>query len=172
MVKPEASLNQNEGQNTNVTDFLIKVRYNTVKNLKNINYHYQSGKQLSWEPYSLWGNSVNLTWSKLQWSDASGAVRSDKTQYNVLVTKNERARLDSMCSLREDISSQFVSKRLKTNETSIILENMMPDTKYYINVFGKFKIGPDHEEEIVPYEPMVLYIEPEGGMLSVNNGKL
>jgi len=44
-----------------------------------------------------------------------------------------------------------------TNETSIIVKKIEPDTKYYMNVFGFFKTTSDQESEVVPYEVIEIY---------------
>ncbi len=69
---------------------------------KNVNYQFQSGKELSYSDYSLWGNTLNLTWGKVLWSDVMGGVRSPDITYTVIVAKSKRFRLDSMCALRQN----------------------------------------------------------------------
>jgi LPXTG-motif cell wall-anchored protein len=54
-------------------------------------------------------------------------------------------------------------KQYETNLTNAIVQDIEPGNRYYVNVFAVFKTSKDLEDEIVPYEPMELYIEPETG---------
>lgn len=47
----------------------------------------------------------NVTWGNVYYSDIGGIImKAEETVYHVIVTKNPRARLDSICAIRKEMA--------------------------------------------------------------------
>ena len=104
--------------------------------MKNVQYEIQYNGQLS---TVIGENALNVTWGKIYYSDMSGKLTSSQgTTYQVIVTKEPRAKLDSICALRKE--SKFVTASFETKEQFYHFEKPVPGERYYINVIAKTKL--------------------------------
>jgi hypothetical protein len=141
LVRPETEMKE-DADKTNIfkiSEYFIKVKYNLHHQMRNVNYHFQGNNKLNYQDYSQWFNTANVTWSKIMWYDSMGGVRFADANYKLLVTKSSKVRLDSMCALRQNITSRIHIKQYETNLTNAIVKEIVPGTRYYMNVFAEFR---------------------------------
>lgn len=60
----------------------------------------------------------------------------DDVTYHLIVTKELRARLDTICALRRDIISQNGYEDFETENEHFLFKNGVPGDKYLINVLA------------------------------------
>jgi hypothetical protein len=112
---------------------------------------------------------VLLNWNPLLWSNYFNAIdeRGEGVSYTVVITKDQRARLDSQCALRKEVSTKFiVSSFEEQNTTSFFMKTPLEGQIFYVNVIAKVQI-PGDEPDIVPYTSRQIVITAPGSSLSL-----
>jgi hypothetical protein len=141
------------------TDFILKVKHNLETSKKNTEFHPMDDGKLFYEIAEVDGKTkLKISWGELYYTDSKNQIQKADAEYHVIVTKDERARLDSICALRKDVSKQYVSGVFTTNDTEYLFASPLPGEKYYINVLAKTKDQGLQEGDIVPYHPITFYI--------------
>jgi hypothetical protein len=110
---------------------------------------------------------VDLKWGHLYYSDFSQNVHyGEGVNYTVIATKDKRARLDTQCVLRKEVSSRYIMANFDT-EGQNKFNFKMPNAgeRYYVNVIAKVSSQFEEEAEFIPYKPTELYI-PSRSFLS------
>ncbi len=90
----------------------------------------------------------------------------ERVNYTVVASKDPRARLDSQCVMRKEVSAKFVMAQFETaNRNTFIFKTPVAGEKYYVNVIARVQSPEEDEAELIPYQPIELYI-PEKTFLS------
>ena len=67
-------------------------------------------------------------------------MNSEVVNYVVAVTKDKRTRLDSICTLKKEVSQKYVVAFFDTNQTEYEFKNRILGQRYYINVMAMVKM--------------------------------
>jgi hypothetical protein len=106
---------------------------------------------------------IDLKWGHLYYTDQFANVHYGDTavNYTVIATKDKRARLDTQCALRKEISAHFVMASFDVeNQNKFNFKMPIPGERYYVNVIAKVKSEMEEEAELIPYKPIEIYIPP------------
>lgn len=103
---------------------------------------------------------VDLKWGHLYYSDFAGNGHyGEGVNYTVIATKDKRARLDTQCVLRKEVSSSYIMASFNTdNQNKFNFKMPVAGERYYVNVIAKVKSQSDEEADFIPYKPIELFI--------------
>ena len=147
-------------------DFMIKVRHNLRMYVQNTEYYLpNAGKMTLTQPKG--ADGFALRWGQLYWSDSNSIVHhGERVNYTVVASKDPRARLDTQCVLRKEVSTRFVMAQFETsNRNTFLFKTPVAGEKYYVNVIARVMSPEEDEAELIPYQPIELYV-PERTFLS------
>lgn len=118
------------------SDFMIKVKHNIRRNVKNNHYKVLDGGKLSYD-FTGENTRFNLSWGEVWLSDIQGFMHKvENPKYYVLASKNKNARLNSACALRKEMANEFVIASFETSSNEYQFKNGGAGEKYYINVLA------------------------------------
>ena len=105
-------------------------------------------------------DGIGLKWGQLYWSDALGTVHyGENVNYTVVASKDPRARLDSQCVMRKEVAGKFVMAQFDTqNKNSFQFKTPTAGERYYVNVIATVAAPLEEESELIPYQPLEIYI--------------
>ena len=109
---------------------------------------------------------VDLKWGHLYYSDHAGNVHyGEGVNYTVIATKDKRARLDTQCVMRKEVSSKYIMASFNTEQQNKFNFKMpIAGERYYVNVIAKVQSVNEEEAELIPYKPIELYIPAKSFM--------
>ncbi len=86
--------------------------------------------------------------------------------YTVVASRDPRARLDTQCVMRKEVAGKFVMAQFETqNRNTFLFKTPTAGDRYYVNVIASVSPPLEEESELIPYQPLELYI-PQKTFLS------
>jgi hypothetical protein len=83
----------------------------------------------------------------------------ENVNYTVVASKDPRARLDSQCVMRKEVAGKFVMAQFDTqNKNSFQFKTPTAGERYYVNVIATVAAPMEEESELIPYQPLEIYI--------------
>jgi hypothetical protein len=82
---------------------------------------------------------VDLKWGHLYYSDSMNNVHyGEGVNYTVIATKDKRARLDTQCVMRKEVSSRYIMASFNVDQQNKFNFKMpAAGERYYVNVIAK-----------------------------------
>ncbi|CDW74582.1 UNKNOWN [Stylonychia lemnae] len=161
LVKPKRFESDNEAATKafEKIDFIIKTRLTFSSFSKNDEFKLQDGGKIDIVYHDSPGE-LNITWGQIQRVTNFGYIDGslNDVSYQVLVTKNPKAKLESICALKKDIARDFIISSDQTTINTYYFKNAKPGEIYYVNVIAAVRRGDKEVFEYLPYKSIELRV--------------
>ena len=125
--------------------------------MKGKEFKLQDGGRLTYAYGETYG-SFNISWGEITYSTTWQSQSMKDAEYHLVVSKNSKARLDSVCPLLKDVSNSYIIADYQTNKTSFLFKKALEGETYYVNVIAKVRTSPDEDHSFVPFTPIQIFM--------------